>query len=126
MVDLVTEQDENGETYYSCQRIRNNAAGMNRFITEAVKMYGAGKYSLSFSCRAVEDGNLRFGVSYDDWQYANGYKEVFDVTTQWQDYTFEIDVDEDMVRGQAVSFMVISGEKLMTRFDAKNFTLVKK
>ena len=89
-------------------------------------MYGAGKYSLSFSCRAVEDGNLRFGVSYDDWQYANGYKEVFDVTTQWQDYTFEIDVDEDMVRGQSVAFMIISGEKLMTRFDAKNFTLVKK
>ena len=71
------------------ENISKFSSGVNRFITEAVKMYGVGKYSLSFSCRAVEDGNLRFGVSYDDWQYANGYKEVFDVTTQWQDYTFD-------------------------------------
>ena len=125
MVDLVTERDENGEIYYSCQRIRNRDAGMNRFITEAVKMYGAGSYKVSFSCRAQENGSLRFGVSYDDWQYATGYCNSFDVSTDWQNVSFDIEVDEDMVRGQSVSFRVISGETLMPRFDAKDFSLTK-
>ncbi|MBO5280612.1 MAG: hypothetical protein J6B55_05270 [Clostridia bacterium] len=125
MVDLVTERDENGEIYYSCQRIRNRDAGMNRFITEAVKMYGAGSYKVSFSCRAQEKGSLRFGVSYDDWQYATGYCNSFDVSTEWQSVSFDIEVDEDMVRGQSVSFRVISGETLMPRFDAKDFRLTK-
>ena len=126
MIDLVTERDEDGKVYYSCQRIRNNAAGMNRFISKEVKMYGAGVYNISFACRGVEEGSLRFGYSYDDWQYVDGQKQSFAVTTDWQNYSFDIEVDEDMVRGQAVSFMVICDEKMMTRFDAKDFKLIKK
>ncbi len=125
LVDLVTER-EDGELYYSCQTLKSQASGMCRFITDEIKMYGAGKYSISFKCRGIRSGSLRFGVSYDDWFYANGFKIPFDVTEEWQNQSFDFEIDEECLRGQSVSFVICCDEQIMERFDAKCFELKKK
>ncbi|MBQ2709293.1 MAG: hypothetical protein IJF67_13580 [Clostridia bacterium] len=79
-VDMIVEK-EGDTTVYTCTTLKAANGGMTRFITDEVRMYGAGTYRLTFrakaasACTANVIGYIESKKSYTNFTLGTGWKE---------------------------------------------------
>ncbi len=119
-VDMVTEKDTDGSLYYSLRNIKG-AAGTTRFMTDEAKMYGAGKYRLTFKVRSEKEGKI-----YAGWfSETDGTNRSYSLGPNWTEYTFEFSFSEKEAQG-AVGFWISQNQAPYAEyFDVRDITLVK-
>lgn len=118
-VDLVVSE-ENGEYVYELKNIAAKSTGITRFITDEVRMYGAGKYTLSFDVKSESPGELSV-IYYTD---TTSKTTAIKATQEWKTLSVELDIKEDDADG-FVSFMIFSTSATQSPFSLKDFKLVK-
>lgn len=118
-VDLVVGE-ENGEYVYELKNIAAKSTGITRFITDEVRMYGAGKYTLSFDVKSESPGELSV-IYYTD---TTSKTTAIKATQEWKTLSVELDVKEGDADG-FVSFMIVSTSATQSPFSLKGFKLVK-
>lgn len=130
-VELLTEKDSDGDWIYIMQKNPNSpstSAGIVRFITDELKMYGAGSYVLSFKAKANEAGQFRMRGYYDSETVASKAFQTHtsDITTSWKTYTLTLEITEDILKGDIIFFKLDSGEKVFDRIYFTDIALTKK
>ncbi len=100
-VELLTQKDTDGDWIYVMQKNPNApgvSAGIARFVTDEIKMYGAGTYTLKFRVKASTAGKINIAMSYDgvNTQYTSFKVHTKDVTTSWRDISVTFDITEDI------------------------------
>ncbi len=120
-VDMVTEKDTDGSIYYSLRHIKGTA-GLTRFFTDEVKMYGAGKYKLTFKVRSDLDGKIYAG---DFTDIGSGINKSFNLGPDWAEYSIEFVISEAEAQ-TAVGFWIgPNASPYVDHFDVRDITLVK-
>ena len=127
-VDLVVEQ-EGDETVYTCYSHGEGYTngGMSMIITDEIKAYGAGEYTLSFMARASVNGNMRFGFTMDDaMYYSKDYMNAV-FTPEWQKFTYTMNVTEKMLNDAKLFTIRIEGARVdqIESFSFKDLSLIK-
>lgn len=118
-VDLVVGE-ENGEYVYELKNIAAKSTGITRFITDEVRMYGAGKYTLSFDVKSESPGDLSVVCLTDTASKTTSVKAA----EEWKTLSVELDVKEGDADG-FVSFSIVSTSATQSPFSLKDFKLVK-
>ena len=78
-------------------------------ITDEIKTYGAGEYTLSFVARASVNGNMRFGFTMDDaMYYSKDYMNAV-FTPEWQEFTYTMNITEKMLNEAKLFTIRIEG-----------------
>lgn len=118
-VDLVVGE-ENGEYVYELKNIAAKSTGITRFITDEVRMYGAGRYTLSFDIKSESPEDLSVVYLTDTASKTTSVK----AEQEWKTLSVELDIKEDDADG-FVSFSIVSTSATQSPFSLKNFRLVK-
>ncbi len=106
-VELVAEGSENDCIYTCYPHGDATIGGVSISITDEIRMYGAGTYTVTFQARAAKAGSIRFGWSRDN---AVAYTSNFvneDVNTSWEDYEITIEVTEEMLNNDELIAVLI-------------------
>ena len=124
-VNLVTKKDDDG-LYYSLVSISGATAGMTRYFQDEAKMYGAGKYKLTFKVRADEAGIVTAGYATET---SNFLTKSCNAGPNWTEYSFEFTVKEEEAAA-AISLRfsprASSGETpYLKQFDIRDITLTR-
>ncbi len=127
MVDMEVE-DWSGETVYVMYDHENYyTGGVSRMITEEIKMYGKGRYILSFDICGPSSGGAKTAVTYDD--YRDTYKlldKQISFGNAWSNVSVEIEVTDSVVGCEACIFSVVGVESSkIDYFALKNFSFKK-
>ena len=127
-VDLVVKQ-EGDETVYTCYSHGKGYTngGMSMIITDEIKAYGAGEYTISFMARASVNGNMRFGFTMDDaMYYSKDYMNAV-FTPEWQEFTYTMNVTEKMLNDAKLFTIRIEGARVdqIESFSFKGLSLIK-
>ena len=114
-VELVAEDDD-GDYIYSCYPHGDSGiGGVSVAITDEIRMYGAGTYTVSFQAKASNTSNIRYGWSNDNAEkFTNNYMTA-PIGEIWEDYEFTIDVTEEMLYGDelfAIRINATSADKM--------------
>ena len=114
-VELVAEDDD-GDHIYSCYPHGDSGiGGVSVAITDEIRMYGAGTYTVSFQAKASNTSNIRYGWSNDNAEkFTNNYMTA-PIGEIWEDYEFTIDVTEEMLYGDelfAIRINATSADKM--------------
>ncbi len=130
-VELLTQKDTDGDWIYIMQSNPKSPsvnAGIARIITDEIKMYGTGTYKLSFKVKASAAGEFKAAMSYDseDTQYANFKVHTKAVTTDWQTYSLNFDVTEDLVNGEIICFRFYGSNTVIDQIFFSAIVLTKK
>ncbi len=126
-VDLLATDDD-GEIIYTLKSFKQQyKGGISRKITNEVKMYGEGKYTVSFEVRGCVSSILKFGYSSDDADTALKTK-LSDVVidTRWNEIEIDIFVTDAEVQADSVTFYVrMDGDTSLDYFEIRDIKLVK-
>ena len=130
-VDLLTEKDSDGDWIYVMQPNPNSpnlGAGIARFITDDVKMYGAGTYTLTFKVKASVEGKFKTSMYYDDEDTKCTAFKIHEnvVTTQWQTYSLDFEITDEIVMGDMIIFKFFSSGTILDRVFFTDIELTKK
>ena len=108
-VELLAEDDD-GDYIYTCYPHGNSAiGGVSVAITDEIKMYGAGTYTVAFQAKASNATTFRYGWSNDNaTKFTNTYF-TGDIGALWEDYEFTIEVTEDMLLNDELFAVRING-----------------
>ncbi len=121
-LDLVTSRDpSDGGIIYSVKTIDTINAGVTRFITNEVYMYGAGKYKLTFRARSTPDGELN--VHYED--ETTNLSTPIRVTSEWKEYSYTFEVKADKLSSPMHAFYINGRVLKLEQFDLRDFSLTK-
>ncbi len=118
-VDLVVTE-EDGELVYNLNNIAAANTGITRFFTDEAKMYGAGRYRLSFDVKSAKAATLqviRLTETASD-------KKTIGTTNTWQSVSFNYEVAESDFDGMT-TLAVLSGNPNSESFSLKNIRLIK-
>ncbi len=130
-VDLLTDKDTDGDWIYVMQPNPNAPslnAGIARFITDEVKMHGAGTYTLTFKVKASAQGKFKTSMYYDadDTQCIAFKIHENTVTTQWQTYSLDFEITDEIVMGDMIIFKFFSSETILDQVFFTDIELTKK
>lgn len=128
-VDLVTASDANGVYYniYPFDKSQSLSAGMSRYISDEIKMYGTGTYTLTFKAKANKTGNIRV-VLYKDGTSAS---TTISLNTSWKNCTATFTIDSAALSAYRCLFVIMgAGSNLSTDLlnpiSVRDFVLTKK
>ena len=126
-VDMEVEE-WNGDTVYVMYDHNNYfTGGVSRMITEEVKMYGEGKYRLSFDICGYGSGTANVTIKYDDFlKILTPINKPVSYTSEWKTYSVDFYAAKDMIACEGAAF-IISGDSSakLPYYALKNFSLVK-
>lgn len=130
-VDLLTEKDSDGDWIYVMQpnpKSPNVNAGIARFITDEIKMYGAGTYTLTFKVKASVEGKFKTSMYYDDEDTQCTAFKIHEnvVTTQWQTYSLDFEITDEIVMGDMIIFKFFSSGTILDRVFFTDIEMTKK
>ena len=98
-VDMITEEDD-GDYIYYCYPHGSNAAigGISVDITDEIKMYGAGTYTVCFQAKSSNASSFRYGWTEDNATKLTNNYQSNSIGSIWEDYEFTIEVNEKMIQ----------------------------
>ena len=127
-VDLVTEVEDGDVTYIMKSfKNKNFSGGISRKITNEVKMYGAGTYTLTFEIRGEVSSNVKFAYALDDADTALAIKmRDVSVEPRWNEVEIDIVVSEGDIQADSITFYLrMNGDPDLTYFEMRDIELVK-
>ena len=115
-VELVTEGDD-GDYIYYCYPHGSNVAigGVTVAITDEIRMYGAGTYTVCFRAKASNASSFRYGWTEDNAVKLTNNYQTNTIGTSWEEYEFTIDVTEEMIQNNeliAIKINTTSSDKM--------------
>lgn len=121
-LDLVTSKDDEGYIYNVLNIKGIWGPGVSRRITDEVKMYGEGTYRLALKAKASVCGKLKLQYTEDK----NAVNTVFDVSDEWESYSFELSVGSDAASAAKCLFVLcVEGSAPLPDFSFRDMSLVK-
>ena len=126
-VDMEVE-NWNGDTVYVMYDHNNYfTGGVSRMITEEIKMYGEGKYRLSFDLCGYGSGTVNVNVKYDNYhETCSLVSKQASYLREWDSFSFDFMITKNMTDCEGALFSITGTSNSKLPFYAlKNFSLVK-
>lgn len=128
-VDLVYSEEDGEEIFYMYARSEQYGGGLARVITEDIRTYGEGSYTLSFMIKTEGVAAVGLSVNYDTTEklyYLHG-EQVIKTSDDWQEISITFEVTEEILESAEWFGFVISGKTAYPTscFTIKNISLEK-
>ena len=119
-VDMIVEK-EGDTTVYTCTTLKAANGGLTRFITDEVRMYGAGTYRLTFRAKASAGCTLQ-AINYIEATKLYGH---FPLSTAWKEYSFDLKITEENMSSPMFSFVICLKDSFPESYSLCDIKLVK-
>ena len=126
-VELLTEVEDEDVTFILQGRKELRSGGISRKITNEVKMYGAGTYTLTFDIRGAVSSSIKFAYARDKAETALAI-EMRDISVEprWNEFNIDIVVTEGDIQADSITFYLrMNGDVDLTYFEMRDIKLVK-
>lgn len=128
---LCIEEAENGSVYTVKDTSGKSVEGIYREITQEVKKYGAGTYTLSFEVKSTSSSskNLNCGINYGAELDSNINGKIANIDTvlsdTWKNVTLSFNITNNHLGQTSLSLMIYDCDNNIDDFSLRNITLKK-